>query len=272
MAQPVARVRSGRVLRAGALAAVLLGSTYGAAVAQDGPQASTAAISAGFKPPTRPADVPAEDWPFKPDGTIRRGGNLDISTPTAHVLRHGGDVEVTTPTVTYVQHGADITISTPTMTMSRHGADIVISTPTGTVRRQAAPADRDDDDDDADNADAKPVTHHHSSSSSSSSSDGGGGVVGVLALAACAYFARRAWRRRRRRPFDAMSRPAYRPRSAGFDPRAQGGPAPGDGAAEAVLEQLLRLERRLAMIETAVTSSEFELQRGFSALEPGRRL
>ena len=44
---------------------------------------------------------------------------------------------------------------------------------------------------------------------------------------------------------------------------------PGAGAGAAVLEQLLRLERRLALIETAVTSSEFELQRGFSTLERG---
>lgn len=260
---------------AGALVTGLLGATLAPAIAQSGgpPSGAGATMPSGFKPPPRPADVPPEDWPFWPDGAVKRGGNLDISTPTMHVLRHGGDVEVTTPTLTYVQHGADVTISTPTMTMSRHGSDIVISSPTGTVHRQAAAADRDDDDDDDDTSGASAAKGHHSHShshSSSSSSDSGGGVVGVLALAACAYFARRAWLRRRQRPFDAMSRTAYRPQ-AGLDPRARRSPPPGDGAAEAVLEQLLRLERRLAMIETAVTSSEFELQRGFSTLEPGGR-
>ncbi len=263
-------MRPRQVLLAAGLVASLLGGTLEAAVAQDGAAPSSGAgatVAPGFKPPARPADVPPEDWPFWPNGAVKRGGNLDISTPTMHVLRHGSHVEITTPTLTYVQHGADVTISTPTMTMSRHGSDIVISTPTGTVHRQAATADRDDDDDDAGDG----ASTHHDSSSSSSSSSGGGGVVGVLAVAACAYVARRAWLRRRRRPFDAMSRPAYPPRPAGFDPRARGSSAPGDGAAEAVLEQLLRLERRLAMIETAVTSAEFELQRGFSALEPGGR-
>ncbi len=244
-------MRAGLILLTVALAAGL-GATLGSAAARE--------PTPGFQPPARPADVPAEDWPFSPSGALKRGGNLDISTPTAHVLRHGGDVEVTTPTVTYVQHGTDITISTPTMTMSKHGADIVISTPTGTTHQAA-----DDGDDDDDAAEAKPATHHHSSSSSS-----GSPVIGLGVIALCAYFARKAWRRRRRRPFDAMARPAYRPRMADFDPRGRER-VPGDGAAEAVLEQLLRLERRLAMIETAVTSSEFELQRGFSALEPGRR-
>ncbi len=209
-----------------------------------------------LRPPARPADVPAADWPFLPDGSLRHGGDIEISTPTTTVSRHGDDIEISTPTGTFAQHGDNIEISTPTRTIAKHGDRIEISTPTGTVVRYG--------DDDDDTAEAKPVTRHHSSSSSSSN---GGGVIGIGVLALCAYFARKAWRRRRQRPFDAMARPAYRPRAAGFDPRER----VGDGAAEAVLEQLLRLERRLAMIETAVTSSEFELQRGFSALEPGGR-
>lgn len=246
----------GRLLALGLVAWLV--AMPGWAAADDAAPPAAAALPFNLTPPARPADIPAADWPFLPDGRLRHGGgDFDVSTPTTHISRHGKHIEISTPTETFSQHGNDVEISTPTSTISKHGDDFVISTPTGTVVRHGGrsshAADRDDDDD----ADA------------GGHGDGGGGAVAVVAVALGAYFARRAWLRRRRRPIEAMGRPTYGPRPSRRDP-ARGLPdGPGAGAGAAVLEQLLRLERRLALIETAVTSSEFELQRGFSTLERG---